>query len=302
MHPDAEVRLPLEDDVDVVATLLPLRQGRLDPTWHVAPDEVAHALVTPEGPATVALRPRPGEALARLWGPGTAYLLPRLPDLLGVRDDPSGFRPRHPRVADLQRRHGQGLRLALHPTPIEAVIAVILQQRVAWKDACRSWRLLCHAYGSPAPGPLPLHTPPDPTRLATVGYADLHPLAIEQRRAVAIREACRRRGGLDRLRGLPGEDVEARLRSMPGVGPWTSAMVAGKAYGHADALPTDDVNLPHAVAWVLAGVARSDDATMIELLEPFRPHRWRVVQLLLASAEGAPRRGPRISGRWAPGA
>ena len=36
------------------------------------------------------------------------------------------------------------------------------------------------------------------------------------------------------------------------------------------------------------------DARMLELLEPFRPQRARVCQVLLATAPGAPRYGPRM--------
>jgi len=36
------------------------------------------------------------------------------------------------------------------------------------------------------------------------------------------------------------------------------------------------------------------DARMLELLEPFRGHRGRVCQLLMLTAGGAPRYGPRM--------
>jgi 3-methyladenine DNA glycosylase/8-oxoguanine DNA glycosylase len=301
MLPDAELRLPVPDDVDVRRTVLALRNGPLDPTWLDAPGEVVHAFATPDGPGTIALLPRPGDVLVRAWGPGTAFLLPRLGDLLGGRDDADGFRPRHPWLADLARRSA-GLRLALHPTPVETLVAVILQQRVAWKDAVRSWRLLCAAYGDPAPGPYALLTAPEPRRVAELGYAAFHPHGVEHRRAVTVREACRRRGAIDRLRGLPAGEAYAKLQVLPGVGPWTAGMTAGHAFVDADAVPLGDLNLPSTVAHVLAGEERADDARMLELLEPFRPHRWRVLQLLLASGRTAPRHGPRISGRWAPGA
>ena len=63
----------------------------------------------------------------------------------------------------------------------------------------------------------------------------------------------------------------------------------------ADAIPFR----PHTVAWYLAGEERGSDERMVELLEPYRGHRFRVVSLLWQSGITAPRRGPRMaSNRW----
>ena len=51
--------------------------------------------------------------------------------------------------------------------------------------------------------------------------------------------------------------------------------------------------LKHHVSWCLEGEPRGTDARMLELLEPFRGHRGRVVTLLLAAGPRAPKRGPR---------
>jgi hypothetical protein len=47
------------------------------------------------------------------------------------------------------------------------------------------------------------------------------------------------------------------------------------------------------VAWALAGEPRGDDARMLELLDPYRGHRGRVLRLLAAGGVVAPRFGPR---------
>jgi 3-methyladenine DNA glycosylase/8-oxoguanine DNA glycosylase len=56
----------------------------------------------------------------------------------------------------------------------------------------------------------------------------------------------------------------------------------GFVLGDPDAVPTGDLHLPHEVAWALAGEERADDRRMLELLEPYRGHRFRVLRLLLA--------------------
>jgi hypothetical protein len=38
-----------------------------------------------------------------------------------------------------------------------------------------------------------------------------------------------------------------------------------------------------------------DDACMLELLEPWRPHRYRVIRLLECSGSAKPRFGPRMT-------
>ena len=53
------------------------------------------------------------------------------------------------------------------------------------------------------------------------------------------------------------------------------------ALGDSDAVATGDLHLPHMVAWALAGERRGSDERMLELLEPFRGHRARVLRLLL---------------------
>jgi hypothetical protein len=47
------------------------------------------------------------------------------------------------------------------------------------------------------------------------------------------------------------------------------------------------------VSFALAGEPRADDDRMLELLEPYRGQRARVVRLLEAGAPTAPRRAPR---------
>jgi 3-methyladenine DNA glycosylase/8-oxoguanine DNA glycosylase len=66
------------------------------------------------------------------------------------------------------------------------------------------------------------------------------------------------------------------------VGPWTSARVAMLALGDPDAVFIGDLHLPHLVSSALAGEPRGSDERMLELLEPFRGHRARVVRLLMA--------------------
>ena len=58
-----------------------------------------------------------------------------------------------------------------------------------------------------------------------------------------------------------------------------------------------DDGIPAAVAWILAGERRADDARLFELLEPYRPHRYRVIRLAMASGARPPRHHARATRR-----
>ena len=66
-------------------------------------------------------------------------------------------------------------------------------------------------------------------------------------------------------------------------------------------MPVGDYHLCHHVSYNLAGEERADDDRMMELLEPFRGQRGRVVRWLMIAGRAPPRRGPRMPLRTLPG-
>jgi 3-methyladenine DNA glycosylase/8-oxoguanine DNA glycosylase len=99
---------------------------------------------------------------------------------------------------------------------------------------------------------------------------------------------------LEETTTMTAPDAYHRLIAVPGLGPWSAAEVALIALGDADAVSVGDYHIAHQVCWALAGRPRGDDATMLELLEPYRGHRGRVIRLLVAGGVTAPRFGPRL--------
>jgi 3-methyladenine DNA glycosylase/8-oxoguanine DNA glycosylase len=120
---------------------------------------------------------------------------------------------------------------------------------------------------------------------------------VERRRAETVRAACAEARRLEACTLLPLEQAKARLGALRGVGPWTVAEVARLTLGDADAVSVGDYHLPNVVCWALAGQPRGSDAQMLELLEPYRGQRGRVVRLIEAGGIGPPRRGPRMASR-----
>jgi 3-methyladenine DNA glycosylase/8-oxoguanine DNA glycosylase len=289
-------QLRLDVPLDLVLTLRPFVRGPGDPTMRLARSRVRRATRTPDGPAAIAIELAAGQVRAEAWGPGADRALSGLPALLGLDDDPSALVPAHPIVAELVRRL-PGLRIGRSGAVMEALVPAILEQKVTGSEASDAFRGLVRAFGEPAPGPLGLTLPPAPDRIARLPYFAFHPLGVEQRRADTVRRAASRAGWLEEVVGLGPDVATGRLMSLPGIGSWTAAEVVARALGDPDTVSIGDFHLPHLVAWTLAGEPRGDDARMLELLEPYRGQRGRVVRLLEASGLAAPRYGPRMAPR-----
>lgn len=291
--------LRLEQHVNTWLTLAPLRRGAGDPTTRRDGSRVWRTSRMPSGPVTYVLQQvEPTLVRAEAWGPGAAELLGGLPALIGAEDDVSGFRPDHPVLADGFRRH-PGLRVPRTGRVLEALIAAVIEQRVVGLDAFAAWRRLHLRFGEPAPGPAPsgMRVFPTAEQWAAIPSWDWHRAGVDPQRARTA-QACARVGDqLDRLAARHPDDhaaVYRGLRSIPGVGAWTAAEVGSRALGDADAVPFGDYHVAKDVGAALAG-GPLDDAGLADLLEPWRPHRYRVVQLVRLSPLARPeRRGPRM--------
>jgi 3-methyladenine DNA glycosylase/8-oxoguanine DNA glycosylase len=123
---------------------------------------------------------------------------------------------------------------------------------------------------------------------------EFHRANIDPGRARTVVGCAQRADSLERLVHRAPEEARSAMMSLPGVGVWTAAETAQRAFGDADALSVGDYHVCKMIGWTLLGYAVDDDE-MVELLEPMRPHRHRVVRLLYVSGYAhEPRRGPRL--------
>lgn len=283
----------------VALNLAPLRRGGGDPTFRIAPDG-AHwlGIRTPTGSATLRILPRAqtGQVEASAWGAGADWALDSIPDLLGAADDPSGFEPAHPILERTWRRH-QHWRLARTGRVWEALAPAIIEQKVTGQEAFAGFRMLVRRFGEPAPGPgadLGLWVQPSAATVRSIPSWEWLRMHIDPARSRTLV------GAAARVSALEGVDdpalLDARLRSLPGIGVWTSAEVRARALGDADAVSFGDYHVAAVVGYVLTGVAL-DDAGLAQLLEPWRPHRHRVQRLVEMSGLSRPRRGARMAPR-----
>jgi len=282
--------------IDVRRTLGPMQRGRGDPTMRSSGGAIERASRTPEGPVSVRFAEVEGGVAVEAWGSGAGWILERAEAWCGAEDDDTGFDPAPGLVRDLWRRN-RGLRIPRTGLITERLIPVILEQKVTGNEARRAYRRLSGALAEPAPGKLGLTLPPDPVRVAELPYYAFHPFGVERRRAEVLRAVCARSPWIDEAFDLTLDAAEARLSTQHGIGVWTVAEVARIALGDADAVSVGDYHVPNIVAWALAREPRGSDERMLELLEPYRPHRGRVQLLLESSGIRAPAFGPRMEPR-----
>jgi 3-methyladenine DNA glycosylase/8-oxoguanine DNA glycosylase len=278
-------------------TLSPQRRGSGDPCYQLVDGAIWKTSLLPSGPVTARIaKSAPTTIDGEAWGDGALEFLERLPALLGLHDDPTGFSPEEATIAAAHRRVPH-LRLGRTNRVMEALVPAVLEQRVAGKDAFRAWRLLVTKFGTPAPGPAPerMRVPPPADVWRRIPSWEFHLANVDPGRARTVVGCAQRADALERLSSRAPEDARAALMTLPGVGVWTAAEVAQRAWGDADALSVGDYHLSNVVGSTLLG-HRIDDEEMVELLEPLRPHRVRAVRLLEVSGMA---RNPRFGARQA---
>jgi endonuclease III len=281
------------------------RRGPQDPAFQSdGAGAIWRTSLTPDGPATLRVTAFPAgperagpQVTGTAWGPGASWLLGRLPDQLGACDVPAAFVPVHPQLVQLAARY-PGLRIGRTGRVLEALVPAVLEQKVVGIEANRAWKRLLSWYGTAAPGPAPegMRVFPPASVWQAIPSWDWHRAGVEGVRAATIAGAARVAGRLEQICALPADAADRRLRSLPGIGPWTSAEIRQRSCGDPDAVSVGDYHLPSRVGWVLAGV-RADDDQMLALLAPYPGQRHRAARLIEIGGGGPPRRGPRMSVR-----
>jgi 3-methyladenine DNA glycosylase/8-oxoguanine DNA glycosylase len=278
------------------ATLSPLAFGAADPTARRDGRAWWLAFATPQGPVTLRLVEVSDGVAGSAWGPGAEAALDAMPRLLGADDDRSGFEAgRHPLVAELAHRL-PGLRLARADRLLPYLVSTIMGQKVTAFEAVRAWRILVRRHGTAAPGPAPegMRIAPSAAVWARIPSWEWHRAGVTPQRADTLMRVMAVGESLERGTEMSAAEAIRRLRTVVGIGVWTAHETVQRSHGDPDSVSIGDLHLCKQVGMALAG-RRVDDDGMMELLEPFRGHRHRVVRYLEASGVGYERRGPRMT-------
>lgn len=140
-----------------------------------------------------------------------------------------------------------------------------------------------------------MYVMPDARAWAMIPSWEWHKANVDAKRSDTVVRAARVARRLEEAVGMEPEPAAARLQLIPGIGPWTAAEVLQRSNGAPDAVTVGDLHLPGIVGYALAGRPDTDDAGMLELLEPYAGQRHRAVRLILLSGRTPPRRAPRMA-------
>ena len=259
--------------------------GNYDPSATWKAETLTKSFSTSGGVCTVTVSSTNDGILFAADGNEAKATVSELAAAAEINDGYTDFFPQHEAVAS-HHRQLPGLRLIRVPWLFDIACSAVLQQRVRSTDAMREWSSICSRFGQRASnGKI---TFPSASVLSAVQLHDLQAIGIDARRARTLLLLARDMR-LHPLRPeMSHEQLRLRLGRIPGVGPWTVEMILGFGASDKDALPVGDLYLPHLVSFALAGERRGTDEGMIVLLQPFRPHRFRVVRLLYSAKISVP--------------
>ena len=197
-----------------------------------------------------------------------------------------------PVLAALPAAPQAGTRLPGAMDGFEAAVRVILGQQVTVKAARTLTHRLVQRFGPPLATPFEAltHRFPDAATLAAADPQAIGTLGIVRQRVRAV-QALAQAVAEGRLALHPAAPLQATLeglRALPGVGEWTTQVIAMRALAWPDAWPATDIGLMNALG--------SRDARHIEALaEAWRPWRayavmrlWRTLETPATAEEALP--------------
>ncbi|MGC7098572.1 DNA-3-methyladenine glycosylase family protein [Amycolatopsis lurida] len=181
-----------------------------------------------------------------------------------------------------------GLRPVLFHSPYEAACWAIIGQRIRMVQAAGIKRRIADRHGARLTvdgHALSSFPAPEALRLLE------RPLGLPETKIKQLRvlTGAAEQGQLDaaRLRALPAEVALARLRKLPGIGPFSAELILIRGVGHPDVFPRHEPRL-HAEMARAYRVDAEDVDQLERIAENWRPYRsW--VGFLFRAAAGRPR-------------
>lgn len=234
----------------------------------------------PFGAGIVELTPEPDHVACRLRLTDLRDLsaaIARSRWLLDLDADPlaiDGMLAEDPRLAPLIAR-APGRRVPRAVDGDEMAIRAVLGQQISTAAARTHAARLAARYGEPVSDPdgALTHVFPEAGALSEVELA----MPAGRRATVHALLGALRSGELDLSPGGDRERARATLEALPGIGPWTSEVVAMRALGDPDAFPVTDLGVRRGAEALGLPGARS---ALVAYAERWRPWRAYAVQHL----------------------
>jgi 3-methyladenine DNA glycosylase/8-oxoguanine DNA glycosylase len=160
------------------------------------------------------------------------------------------------------------LRVPQFVDPFECLVRAVIGQQVSVRGAATMVDRVVREFGEPVF--------PSPDIVAAASAERLRRVGLTRAKASAIvgiaTAIAERRIDLEALRHVAGDEAQAALDALPGIGPWTASYVRMRALGDRDAFPAADLGIVKAMR-----AATGNDAITVAAIEKhasgWRP--WR---------------------------
>lgn len=191
---------------------------------------------------------------------------------------------REPLFAQVVERHGFPP-LWDRPPGLPSLLHIMLEQQVSLASARAAFDRL-RALADPLDAESLLRL--DDVQLREVGFSR-QKTRYARALATAVRDGSLDLGG---LAGLDDDTVDAHLRTVPGIGPWTSAIYRLSALGRPDAWPAADLAVIVGIAELWQLHELPSPAATTERAEAWRP--WRAVAARILWQQYLATRAPKV--------
>jgi len=254
-----------------------------DPTRRVHGGVLEVAFATAAGPARARVwQAADGAVRMRISAADEAVAHDRLVEMLGLRVDHRPFL--EVAAADPLLRPMRGRLTGMRPwqlsSPEHALVRAISGQLIRASEAIRIERRIlrdvCPPFGD-------MRLPVDAAMLAGAHPARFERAGLSPARAVLLKRAAKLPWGT--MAAEPSDRIDARLRALPGLGPWTSGGILLHGFGRYDQAPVGDLGLIRVCGALLGRRAAVEDT--IRLLEPYGEWRGLAASWLLHHPAGS---------------
>lgn len=165
-----------------------------------------------------------------------------------------------------------------------ALVRSIVGQQLSTKAARAIYGRLTDRYGGRTPTPAEVLAD-DPDELRTAAGLSRAKVAYLRSLAEHVQDGSLE---LERLDELPDEDVIAELVAVKGLGVWSAHMFLMFHLQRPDVLPVGDLGIRNAVKRLYALDELPAPAELLEIAEPWRPHRTLACRYLWRSLDATP--------------
>jgi DNA-3-methyladenine glycosylase II len=179
----------------------------------------------------------------------------------------------------------QGLRPPLAPDPFETLVTSITAQQVSLRAAFAIRNRMLLRFGEPAERAVAF---PTRERVAAARPEELVELGFSRRKADYVVALARSQLDLDALRGLPDDEVKARLVELTGIGEWTADWFFARHLARPEAWSAGDLGLRKAVAAFYRGGRNVSTEEVRRIGIRFAPFQNLTAHYLLTALRIAP--------------